>query len=76
MSQAAPRAEPELCFTEADFRTFEKHKQRDELFNEERRRLKGRLKATGIRPSFSDRLADFGINLPAELFAPEPFAGR
>ncbi|MDJ0954934.1 MAG: CpaF family protein [Acidimicrobiia bacterium] len=38
--------------------------------------FKGRLKATGIRPSFSDRLTDFGINLPAELFAPEPFAGR
>ncbi|MDJ0663608.1 MAG: CpaF family protein [Acidimicrobiia bacterium] len=37
---------------------------------------KGRLKATGIRPSFSDRLTDFGINLPADLFAPEPFAGR
>ncbi len=36
----------------------------------------GRLKATGIRPSFSDRLTDYGINLPAELFAPEPFAGR
>lgn len=39
-------------------------------------RLKGRLKATGIRPSFSERLSDYGINLPAELFAPEPFAGR
>jgi pilus assembly protein CpaF len=39
-------------------------------------RYKGRLKATGIRPSFSDRLTDYGINLPAELFAPEPFAGR
>jgi pilus assembly protein CpaF len=38
--------------------------------------FKGRLKATGIRPTFSDRLTDFGINLPAELFAPEPFAGR
>ncbi len=38
--------------------------------------FKGRLKATGIRPSFSDRLTDYGINLPAELFAPEPFAGR
>jgi pilus assembly protein CpaF len=37
---------------------------------------KGRLKATGIRPSFSDRLMDYGVNLPAELFAPEPFAGR
>jgi pilus assembly protein CpaF len=39
-------------------------------------RLKGRMKATGIRPSFSERLSDYGINLPAELFAPEPFAGR
>ena len=39
-------------------------------------RLKGRLKATGIRPSFSERLSDYGINLPAELFAPEPFVGR
>jgi pilus assembly protein CpaF len=37
---------------------------------------KGRLKATGIRPSFSDQLTDYGINLPAELFAPEPFVGR
>jgi pilus assembly protein CpaF len=36
----------------------------------------GRLKATGIRPSFSDNLANYGIQLPAELFAPEPFARR
>ena len=36
----------------------------------------GRLKATGIRPAFSEHLADFGIKLPAELFAPEPFATR
>lgn len=36
----------------------------------------GRLKATGIRPAFSEHLADFGIKLPAELFAPEPFAVR
>ena len=35
---------------------------------------RGRLKATGIRPSFSDHLENFGINLPAELFEPEPFA--
>ena len=34
----------------------------------------GRLKATGIRPSFSDQLEDFGIRLPADLFAPEAFA--
>ncbi len=38
--------------------------------------FKGRLKATGIRPSFSEHLTDYGINLPAELFAPEPFVGR
>jgi len=36
----------------------------------------GRLKATGIRPSFSDHLENMGVPLPAELFAPEPFAKR
>jgi pilus assembly protein CpaF len=36
----------------------------------------GRLKATGIRPSFSDHLENLGVPLPAELFAPEPFAKR
>ncbi len=36
----------------------------------------GRLKATGIRPSFSEHLEQYGINLPAELFEPEPLAGR
>ena len=34
---------------------------------------KGRLKATGIRPAFSDHLENMGISLPADLFAPEPF---
>jgi pilus assembly protein CpaF len=33
----------------------------------------GRLKATGIRPAFSDHLVNMGINLPPDLFAPEPF---
>ena len=37
---------------------------------------KGRLKATGIRPTFSEDLADQGIRLPADLFDPEPFARR
>ncbi|MEA1902566.1 MAG: CpaF family protein [Actinomycetota bacterium] len=37
---------------------------------------KGRLKATGIRPTFSEDLADQGIRLPADLFEPEPFARR
>jgi pilus assembly protein CpaF len=37
---------------------------------------KGRLKATGIRPSFSQDLENQGIRLPADLFDPEPFARR
>ncbi len=37
---------------------------------------KGRLKATGIRPTFSEDLANMGIKLPADLFDPEPFARR
>ena len=36
--------------------------------------FKGRLKATGIRPSFSQDLENQGIRLPADLFDPEPFA--
>ena len=36
----------------------------------------GRLKATGIRPSFSEELEYQGIRLPADLFEPEPFARR
>ncbi len=36
----------------------------------------GHLKATGIRPTFSEHLENYGINLPPELFQPEPFARR
>jgi pilus assembly protein CpaF len=36
----------------------------------------GRLKSTGIRPRFSERLTDFGITLEPELFTLEPFARR
>ncbi|MGH8915482.1 MAG: CpaF family protein [Acidimicrobiia bacterium] len=36
--------------------------------------FKGRLKATGIRPTFSEDLENQGIRLPADLFDPEPFA--
>ena len=36
----------------------------------------GRLKATGIRPAFSEHLENFGIKLAPDLFAPEPFAVR
>jgi pilus assembly protein CpaF len=37
-------------------------------------KYKGRLKATGLRPKFSEELEDRGIRLPADLFDPEPFA--
>ena len=39
-------------------------------------RFLGRLKSTGIRPKFSDRLTDYGITLEPELFTLEPFARR
>jgi len=39
-------------------------------------KYRGYLKATGIRPAFSEHLENFGIHLPAELFHPEPFATR
>ena len=43
---------------------------------DENGKYKGRLKATGIRPTFSDQLRDQGIKLPGDLFDPEPFARR
>ena len=39
-------------------------------------RYRGYLKATGIRPAFSEHLDNYGIELPADLFAPEAFANR
>lgn len=36
----------------------------------------GKLKATGIRPSFSEGLQDLGVDMPGDLFDPEPFARR
>jgi len=39
-------------------------------------RFLGRLKSTGIRPNFSERLADSGVKLEPELFTLEPFARR
>ncbi len=35
----------------------------------------GRLKATGVRPTFAQDLAEAGYPVAPELFAPEPFAG-
>ena len=34
-------------------------------------KFRGGLKATGLRPRFVDRLADVGITIPAEVFAPD-----
>ncbi|NHZ70867.1 MAG: CpaF family protein [Proteobacteria bacterium] len=39
-------------------------------------KYRGYLKATGIRPAFSEHLENYGIHLPAELFHPEAFARR
>jgi pilus assembly protein CpaF len=35
-------------------------------------KFKGRLKSTGLRPKFLDRLAERGVHVEAELFALEP----
>ncbi|KAA3639506.1 MAG: CpaF family protein [Armatimonadetes bacterium] len=39
-------------------------------------KYKGYLKATGIRPAFSEHLENMGYHLPAELFLPEAFVTR
>ena len=38
---------------------------------DENRTVKGRFKATGIRPKFYERIAAKGVTLPAELFDPQ-----
>jgi pilus assembly protein CpaF len=43
---------------------------------DEHGRFKGQLKSTGIRPKFSEKLADYGIRLGPEVFAAESFARR
>ena len=32
----------------------------------------GQFRASGVRPRLADRLSAFGIDLPADLFDPEP----
>src|SRR5438045_654888 len=39
-------------------------------------RFRGCLKATGIRPSFAEKLADYGIRLSGDLFVAEGFARK
>ena len=38
---------------------------------DENRKVKGRFRATGVRPKFAERLAAKGVALPAELFDPQ-----
>jgi len=38
---------------------------------DENRKVKGRFKATGVRPKFAERLAAKGVALPLELFDPQ-----
>ncbi len=39
-------------------------------------KFQGHLKSIGIRPKFTERLADYGIKVPNDVFDPEPFAKR
>ena len=43
---------------------------------DEHGRFNGHLKATGVRPKFAEKLADYGIRLGQEVFQPEGFARR
>ncbi|MEY2436562.1 MAG: pilus assembly protein CpaF, partial [Acidimicrobiaceae bacterium] len=43
---------------------------------DEHGRFRGHLKATGVRPKFTEKLADLGIRLGAEVFQPEAFARK
>jgi len=38
---------------------------------DENRKVKGRFRATGVRPKFAERLAAKGVALPSELFDPQ-----
>ena len=43
---------------------------------DEEGRFKGRLKSTGLRPKFLDKLAERGIRVDADVFALEPKGAR
>ena len=43
---------------------------------DERGRFRGHLKATGVRPKFTEKLQDLGIRLGPEVFQPEPSGGH
>src|SRR6188472_2988987 len=43
---------------------------------DEHGRFRGHLKATGVRPKFAEKLADYGIRLGQEVFQPEGFGRK
>jgi pilus assembly protein CpaF len=43
---------------------------------DEEGRFKGRLKSTGLRPRFLDKLAERGIHIESDVFALEPKGAR
>jgi pilus assembly protein CpaF len=43
---------------------------------DENGRVRGRFRATGIRPKFSEKLAGLGIVIPSELFSAEPYSRK
>ena len=43
---------------------------------DEHGRFRGHLKATGVRPKFSEKLSDLGIRLGAEVFESEGFVRK
>src|SRR5690242_11372076 len=43
---------------------------------DEHGRFRGHLKATGVRPKFTEKLSDLGIRLGPEVFQPEAFARK
>jgi pilus assembly protein CpaF len=43
---------------------------------DERGKFRGHLKATGVRPKFTEKLQDLGIRLGPEVFQPEPAGGH
>jgi pilus assembly protein CpaF len=43
---------------------------------DEEGKYRGKLVATGLRPKFMEHLAERGVTLPAEVFAPDGGRGR
>ena len=72
---ATDESAPKAHFLDADFDTFAPHKHRDELFNEERRRLKGRLKLMGERVQKHLKKKKLPLELRTSLSHPYTYNG-